>query len=200
MPTQNWVAKLAANTVLGGAASVAAGGKFENGAITGAFGYLFNELGTYAQRGYEPTYYDAGDYVCNGGAYPTSCGVVGITDPTSPYLEGALLLTGGGRVVYAAIRWFFGGTPTNMTVEDILAGARFEGYRADGTLQYSHLGNPQQLFGQLQSARGPWSVGPNRYIETPGGATVSFRPGGEPSISIQTPGVKSGIHIRFPGQ
>src|SRR5262249_62120463 len=35
--------KLVANTVIGGAASVAAGGKFENGAITAAFGYLFNE-------------------------------------------------------------------------------------------------------------------------------------------------------------
>jgi len=33
---------LVANTVVGGLAAVAGGGKFENGAITGAFGYLFN--------------------------------------------------------------------------------------------------------------------------------------------------------------
>jgi hypothetical protein len=33
---------LVENAVLGGAASVAGGGKFANGAITGAFGYLFN--------------------------------------------------------------------------------------------------------------------------------------------------------------
>jgi RHS repeat-associated protein len=33
---------LVSNTVLGGLASVAGGGKFANGAITGAFGYLFN--------------------------------------------------------------------------------------------------------------------------------------------------------------
>src|SRR5581483_12037989 len=33
------------SAALGGAASVAGGGKFENGAITGAFGYLFNSLG-----------------------------------------------------------------------------------------------------------------------------------------------------------
>src|SRR6266700_1636775 len=33
---------LAANTLLGGVASVAAGGKFANGAVTAAFGYLFN--------------------------------------------------------------------------------------------------------------------------------------------------------------
>ena len=33
---------LVANSVVGGAPAVAGGGKFENGAITGAFGYLFN--------------------------------------------------------------------------------------------------------------------------------------------------------------
>jgi RHS repeat-associated protein len=33
---------LVANTTLGGGAAVLGGGKFENGAITGAFGYLFN--------------------------------------------------------------------------------------------------------------------------------------------------------------
>jgi len=36
---------LVANTVLGGAAAVAGGGKFANGAITAAFGYLFNARG-----------------------------------------------------------------------------------------------------------------------------------------------------------
>jgi hypothetical protein len=41
---QNQVASLVANSVLGGAASVAGGGKFANGAITGAFGYLFNKV------------------------------------------------------------------------------------------------------------------------------------------------------------
>src|SRR5262249_42245029 len=40
-------AALVANSTLGGLASVAGGGKFENGAVTGAFGYLFN-----AYRGY----------------------------------------------------------------------------------------------------------------------------------------------------
>jgi len=40
-----FVAGLVANTVLGGVAAVAGGGKFENGAITGAFGYLFNYCG-----------------------------------------------------------------------------------------------------------------------------------------------------------
>jgi hypothetical protein len=40
-----FTAGLVANTVLGGLASVAGGGKFANGAITGAFGYLFNAKG-----------------------------------------------------------------------------------------------------------------------------------------------------------
>jgi hypothetical protein len=52
--------KLVATSVLGGLASVAGGGKFANGALTGAFGYLFNEAGNYAQRGYAPTSYTTG--------------------------------------------------------------------------------------------------------------------------------------------
>jgi hypothetical protein len=42
---------LVANTTLGGGAAVLGGGKFENGAITSAFGYLFNAAaGTFAGR------------------------------------------------------------------------------------------------------------------------------------------------------
>ena len=48
-----FTAKLVATSVIGGVASVAGGGKFGNGAMTAAFGYLFNEMGDYAQRGYE---------------------------------------------------------------------------------------------------------------------------------------------------
>ena len=36
--------RLVASTVIGGVASVAGGGKFANGAVTGAFGYLFNAM------------------------------------------------------------------------------------------------------------------------------------------------------------
>jgi hypothetical protein len=46
------VGSLVANAVIGGVASVAAGGNFANGAVTAAFGYLFNEVGDHAQRGY----------------------------------------------------------------------------------------------------------------------------------------------------
>jgi RHS repeat-associated protein len=42
---QSFGAALVENAVLGGAASVVGGGKFANGAITGAFGYLFNACG-----------------------------------------------------------------------------------------------------------------------------------------------------------
>jgi RHS repeat-associated protein len=51
--------KLAASAVVGGTASVIGGGKFQNGAITGAFGYLFNEMGNNRQRGYGWTTSDA---------------------------------------------------------------------------------------------------------------------------------------------
>ena len=39
------IGQLVASTTLGGLASVAGGGKFANGAVTGAFGYLFNAEG-----------------------------------------------------------------------------------------------------------------------------------------------------------
>jgi RHS repeat-associated protein len=42
---QSYGASLVENAVLGGAASVVGGGKFANGAITGAFGYMFNACG-----------------------------------------------------------------------------------------------------------------------------------------------------------
>jgi RHS repeat-associated protein len=42
--TENRVASFVANVVVGGVAAVAGGGKFENGAFTAAFGYLFNQL------------------------------------------------------------------------------------------------------------------------------------------------------------
>ncbi len=47
---KNFALNVASNTVLGGLAAVAGGGKFANGAITSAFGYLFNyDLATKAQ-------------------------------------------------------------------------------------------------------------------------------------------------------
>ncbi len=45
LPTQNFIASLVISAALGGAASAAVGGNFANGAVTAAFGYLFNSLG-----------------------------------------------------------------------------------------------------------------------------------------------------------
>jgi hypothetical protein len=47
---QGFVAGLVVNTVLGGTDAVAGGGKFANGAITGAFGYLFDAMGRSAMH------------------------------------------------------------------------------------------------------------------------------------------------------
>ncbi|SFV02101.1 RHS repeat-associated core domain-containing protein [Polaromonas sp. YR568] len=41
---EGFAAKLVSHAIVGGTASVLGGGKFENGAVTAAFGYLFNEL------------------------------------------------------------------------------------------------------------------------------------------------------------
>jgi hypothetical protein len=51
--------------VVGGTLSSIGGGKFANGAMMGAFQYLFNELGSMKQRGYAPTYYNDDGIVCN---------------------------------------------------------------------------------------------------------------------------------------
>ena len=48
----------AASAVLGGLGSVAGGGKFANGAVTGAFGYLFNQAAGGAKKGEEQIKYD----------------------------------------------------------------------------------------------------------------------------------------------
>ena len=50
--TQDWgtgIAQFTAATVSGGVGSVIAGGKFQNGAVTAAYGYLFNQLQTNGQ-------------------------------------------------------------------------------------------------------------------------------------------------------
>jgi hypothetical protein len=90
--------KLIATSVVGGVASVAGGGKFGNGAVTAAFGYLFNELGTYSQRGYEPTLYPDGT-ICNGG-HAKACLVEGaralsLLDDPILFLFGGVSIKGG---------------------------------------------------------------------------------------------------------
>jgi hypothetical protein len=52
LPDLGRIGNTVTSAVLGGTGSVLGGGKFANGAITGAYGYLFNELGSCYQRGY----------------------------------------------------------------------------------------------------------------------------------------------------
>ncbi len=54
-----YVGALIANTVIGGAAAVAGGDKFANGAVTAAFGYLLSPAGTTGQAGSESEWGDA---------------------------------------------------------------------------------------------------------------------------------------------
>jgi hypothetical protein len=44
MKDQSFATRLVTNAVIGGTVSAAAGGNFGNGAVTAAFGYLFNEV------------------------------------------------------------------------------------------------------------------------------------------------------------
>ncbi len=63
-----------ASVMIGGTASVIAGGKFANGALSGAFGYLYNQCGSgceLARRATEEYYID--DYGCLHGGSLTVC-------------------------------------------------------------------------------------------------------------------------------
>ncbi|MBI3452738.1 MAG: hypothetical protein HY057_07925 [Rhodospirillales bacterium] len=44
IPSNDFAVRLVSHAVIGGTTSVLAGGKFQNGAVTAAFGYLFNEV------------------------------------------------------------------------------------------------------------------------------------------------------------
>jgi len=55
------VGSLMMNTTLGGLASIAGGGKFANGAVTGAFGYLFNAMRGPSTPGPLPPFPEPGD-------------------------------------------------------------------------------------------------------------------------------------------
>jgi hypothetical protein len=115
--------KLVATSVIGGVASVAGGGKFGNGAMTAAFGYLFNEFGDAAQRGYEPTFYPAGWFspatMCNG---PDGPGCVTVGARALSLLDDPLLMIFGAAPLKGAI----------SAGETILLGLRSYGVEALG--------------------------------------------------------------------
>jgi hypothetical protein len=76
--------------IVGGLASVAGGGKFADGAVTAAFGYLFNDLGSLEQWGYAPSFYSDGT-TCN--LNGSGCFSEALRDAPSPFdfLAGGIL-------------------------------------------------------------------------------------------------------------
>jgi hypothetical protein len=79
--TDNMILGTIKGAMLGGIGSKLSGGKFADGATTGAFGYLFNELlhsgaGAMKRAGYEKTVYEDGT-VCNFQSGPRGCGMPG---------------------------------------------------------------------------------------------------------------------------
>jgi len=116
--------RLVVTSVSGGLASVAGGGKFGNGAVTAAFGYLFNELGNSAERGYERKAYTGG-LVCNG--LGAACVQEGAQ--ASSFLEDtALLLSGAGAILRAS--W-----TATTTLFRAVGVAEFEQLTATGTFR-----------------------------------------------------------------
>jgi hypothetical protein len=53
MKDQSFATRLVTNAVIGGTVSAAAGGNFGNGAVTAAFGYLFNDMAACMRPGNE---------------------------------------------------------------------------------------------------------------------------------------------------
>jgi RHS repeat-associated protein len=99
---QNFAVATVENAVVGGIASVAGGGKFANGAITGAFGYLFNNAAG-AIRGAQ-----IGGWV--GGAAAGALGVE--TGPADP------LIIAAGRAAGTLLGAAIGDAVTNGDPED----------------------------------------------------------------------------------
>jgi RHS repeat-associated protein len=101
-------AALVANTTIGGFASVAGGGKFANGAVTGAFGYLFNDA---AQRLAPPAFDTVDAFLLSpGGPRATGAYRAGLTydlDSDSQYSAGVVVVnedTGFSGALFRLVR------------------------------------------------------------------------------------------------
>jgi hypothetical protein len=100
--------------VMGGTGSVLGGGKFENGAITGAFSYLFNQL-AYGE--------DSGD-----AASPESNPARGMSNTAADRLIGAALVISVDGIEFAG-QWY-GPTRTALLIKD-LGEAAYAAYAGD---------------------------------------------------------------------
>jgi hypothetical protein len=174
----------AASAVLGGLASVAGGGKFGNGAVTAAFGYLYNELGSNAQRGY-------GD---DGNSWLAKAFLGMDAEATlRNYLQSNYPLDGWTKatVFYPDGTWGFidllrGSEGTIFEVKPI------DGWNDGGKQLQNYAAHSNYTIGSASSAIGSIynvpSTGPFAFL----GAVYDFTPTG-------TPGVE-GWYLRNPGQ
>ena len=135
----DWTGRLLFKSVLGGLASVAGGGKFANGAVTGAFQYLFNDALHGDPRHYDPSdpnyhHFDFTESLC-------SFGEDGCTVPAAK--DALLLFAGPGQDVPA----FAGHT---LTAQDpiwtgLSAGPIIQSVSADG-LSVTNATLPGHMF------------------------------------------------------
>ena len=180
---QGFVAGLVINTALGGGAAVLGGGKFENGAITAAFGYLFNAAAGRA----------VGQVL--GAAAAVLLG--GVEGGVMFVVHAAILRGEIGSMVEDSL--FGTAASTARTAQDLLQtpGIKYYGPAPNGDLLYDHTGNdPAKLFGDLDGTQ-QLSVGDNQYKVLPTGGTASYNPTGVPTITIRTPDNPNTV-IRFP--
>jgi hypothetical protein len=129
---------------VGGVASVAAGGNFANGAVTAAFGYLFNEMGSSAQRGYDPTEYSDGT-ICNAGT-ARACVVNGVASQSNFLEDAALLLSGVGAFFRTA----------STTLYRAVSMAEFEQLMATGTFRASANSLEGKFFAESAEHAARW--------------------------------------------
>jgi hypothetical protein len=139
--TFNSANNLAAQMVIGGVASRLGGGTFANGALTAAYGYLFNCLAhgcNMKSEGYEATNYKNEGIRCNGAVDP-SCRFPGA--PGIDNFEGQLSATAS-----ATAMWGFTGRSTET------------GYGMDSSGQFCRLSSECNLYGLGAGAMGELSV------------------------------------------
>ena len=112
--TLEWKAGVFQSAIVGGTVSVIGGGKFANGAITGAFGYLFNYLGQcrsteecMKREGYAPTQYPNGT-VCNAQSAACTAGM-GTDQEVGEASVALFTFVAGGPVAGAGLKLAFSG-------------------------------------------------------------------------------------------
>jgi hypothetical protein len=98
LPDGGTILNTAKAAMLGGLGSKLAGGKFADGAQTGAFGYLFNELlhsgkGAMERSGYKETKYPDGT-MCNTQSGNPACGFPGSSSGTSGDAQASFTISG----------------------------------------------------------------------------------------------------------